>query len=87
MKVRYERVTLEDIPAEQRQLVGTTIARFLEHEGSIEDACDILRSHIDNSSDSRASRWLLARLVSDPNVDMKTCKRFLDELLGGEVYV
>ena len=87
MKIKYESVVLEDIPDEQRQLVGMIIAQFLENNGSIQDACDILRSHIDNSADNRASRWLLARLSATPNLDKASCKRFLHELLGGDHHI
>ena len=80
-----ERIELHQIPMSQRKRVGMLCQRHMEsrhNPGTVESLRALLREHIDNhqNGDTRALRWMLARMVADPMAE-RNCRQYICQLL------
>ena len=85
--VKTERINLQQIPMSQRKHIGLLCQRHMEaksNTGMIESLRILLQSYIDahRETETKAARWMLARMVADPLAD-QNCRQYICELLYG----
>ena len=86
-KIKTERIDLRKIPMAQRKHIGMLCQRHLESKGNPGTAETLrvsLKNYIDahGESDTRAARWMLARLIADPLAEIN-CRQYICQLLYG----
>lgn len=85
-KIKTEDIDLKQIPMSQRKHIGMLCQRHMEdnrNPENIESLCMYLREHIDSrpESESRAARWLMARLRADPELARINCRAYICRLM------
>ena len=85
--IKTERINLQLIPMAQRKHIGLLCQRHMEaksNTGTLESLRILLQSYIDThgEADTKAARWMLARMVADPLADLN-CRHYICELLYG----
>ena len=86
-QIKTERIDLRKIPMAQRKYIGMLCQRHLESKeksGTVETLRVSLKTYIDahGERDTRAARWMLARLTADPLAEMN-CRQYICQLMYG----
>ena len=85
-QVKTERIDLQKIPMAQRKHIGMLCQRHMKssNPGTVETLRTALRNYVDahDESDTRAARWILARLIADPLAEVN-CRQYICQLLYG----
>ena len=87
VEVNKEEVKLHQIPISQRKRIGMLCQRHMECKampGTVESLRILLRDYIaaHRDADTKAARWMLARMVADPLADLN-CRQYICDLLYG----